>query len=172
MSKKCIHCRAVKKSSEADCKECRKAAREKRREALKDAITTLEQKLEQSISENENLQERMEALEKKVKGLKIADHNTCQEEIGKLQEDVALTQDVYTRAVEAVINYLDVKSKPEASVSSDDDSNKSTDHKQENNASIVPSALDETIILRTPALKSAQVSRSALYEKYAYKPKA
>ncbi len=179
MPKKCIHCHEVKKSSEfygreAGCKECKKAAQKKRRDALRNAVTALEQKLDQSIIENEVLQDRIESLEKQVKSLKIADHTTCQEEISKLQEEVALTQEVYTKTAEAMIRYLNGKtSKPGIpNVSSDNSSDeKSADHKQDTTSSHT-SALDQTIVLTTPALKGRQTSspKSALYEKYAYKP--
>ena len=173
MSRKCVHCREVKRSSEfcgrePGCKECKKVARKKRRESLKNAINTLEQKFEQSVLESEALRKQVKNLEKQVKSLKILDHTTCQDEMNKLQEDVDLLQDVYTRTVEGIIRYLDAK---EASnVSSDSDSNNAVDHDASTDK---PSALDETIVLKTPALtKNVQTPRSALYEKYAYKPKS
>lgn len=87
--------------------------------------------------------------------------------MNKLQEDVDLLQDVYTRTVEGMIKYLDAKEA--SSVSSDSDSNNAVDHDASTDK---PSALDETIVLKTPALtKNVQTPRSALYEKYAYKPK-
>jgi len=164
MPKKCVYCHETKRSSEfhgrePGCKECKKVARKKRRESLKDAISTLERKFEQSVSERDALQKRMRNLEKQVKSLKILDHTTCEEEISKLQEDVDLIQDVCTRTVEGITKYLDAPNVPSDSASND------SDHK--------PSALDETIVLKTPALtKNVQNPKSALYEKYAYKPKS